>query len=171
MEVSGGKKSTRISLDISPLFFHTVYTPAEALVIAYDEISQAVAAEGDVLLQKPFLDPHPSHHTALTRPPWTFTCLASSKNISEASSFHLTVLSKPRSRNGFWRQKWHLDLSFDAVIRWKLPALEMFFELAKRVKVQGGQVRAVWWEWYRPEMASGAGCLLLPPGLGKSHHM
>jgi hypothetical protein len=56
MEVSGGKKSTRTCLDISPLFFHTFPRVVQGLVITYDEIFQALAVEGDVLLPKPFLD-------------------------------------------------------------------------------------------------------------------
>jgi hypothetical protein len=44
LEVSEGKKSTRISLDISPLFLHTVSKLVQTLVIT------------DVLLPKPFLD-------------------------------------------------------------------------------------------------------------------
>jgi hypothetical protein len=35
-----------------------------------------------------------------------------------------------------------LDLGFDGVIRWKSLAWEMFFQFAKHVKVQGGQVGA-----------------------------
>jgi hypothetical protein len=38
-----------------------------------------------------------------------------------------------------------LDLGFDCVIRWEAPALEMFFQFAKNVKIREGQVRAVWW--------------------------
>jgi hypothetical protein len=53
MEVSGGKKSRRICLDISPLFFHVVPRLLQALFITYDEISQALAV-GDVLLPKSF---------------------------------------------------------------------------------------------------------------------
>jgi hypothetical protein len=60
MEVSGGKKSTQISLNISPLFFHVIHKPLQALVITYDEIFQALAV-GDVLLPKPFLDPTPPY--------------------------------------------------------------------------------------------------------------
>jgi hypothetical protein len=56
MEVNRGKKSKLISLDISPLFFHTVPNIVQALVMAYDDISQAVAVQGDVLLLKPFVD-------------------------------------------------------------------------------------------------------------------
>jgi hypothetical protein len=56
MEVIGDKKSTRISLDTGPLFFHTVPKPVQALVVTYDETLQALAAEADVLLRKPFTD-------------------------------------------------------------------------------------------------------------------
>jgi hypothetical protein len=45
MTVSGDKKSTRICLDISSLFFHTVP----------NDILQALAVERDILLLKPFL--------------------------------------------------------------------------------------------------------------------
>jgi hypothetical protein len=57
MEVSGDKKSVHISLHISPLFFQIISKLVRALFIIYDEIFQAVAVEGDVLLPKPFLDP------------------------------------------------------------------------------------------------------------------
>jgi hypothetical protein len=60
MEVSGDKKSTRISLDACPLFFHVVSKFVQALVIKYDEIFQALAIEGNILLPKPFLYPTPS---------------------------------------------------------------------------------------------------------------
>jgi hypothetical protein len=67
---------------------------------------------------------------------------------------------------------WLLDLGFDSVIGWKKLALEMFFfQFAKHKKVQGAQVGAVRWVGWGPEMAFGAGCLFLSPGLGKSHHM
>jgi hypothetical protein len=56
MEVSGDKKSAGIPFDIIPLFFHIVCELVQALAIIYDEIFQALAAEGDVLLPKPFLD-------------------------------------------------------------------------------------------------------------------
>jgi hypothetical protein len=54
MGVSGDKKSKWTSLDISPLFFFTVQKLVQALVITYDEIFQALALEGDVLLPKPY---------------------------------------------------------------------------------------------------------------------
>jgi hypothetical protein len=56
MEVNGGKKTTRITLDIRPLFFHIVSKLVHAAVITYDKIFQALAIEGDVLLPKQFLD-------------------------------------------------------------------------------------------------------------------
>jgi hypothetical protein len=59
MEVNGDKKSRWISLNISPLFFHTVSKLVQALVITHEEIFQALAVEGDILLLKPFLDPTP----------------------------------------------------------------------------------------------------------------
>jgi hypothetical protein len=59
MKVSGDKRSTRIFLDISLLFFHLVSKLVQAFVIKYDEIFQVLAVEGDVLLSKPFLDPTP----------------------------------------------------------------------------------------------------------------
>jgi hypothetical protein len=37
----------------SSLFFHIVSKLVQALVITYDKIFQALAVEGDVLLQKP----------------------------------------------------------------------------------------------------------------------
>jgi hypothetical protein len=48
-----------MSLDISPVFFSTVSKLVQALGITYDEIFQALAVEGDVLLPKSFLDPTP----------------------------------------------------------------------------------------------------------------
>jgi hypothetical protein len=57
--LNGGKKITLISLDISPLFFHTVFKLVQALVITYDEIFQALVVEGYALLLNPFLDPIP----------------------------------------------------------------------------------------------------------------
>jgi hypothetical protein len=59
MEANADKKSTRMSLDTSSLFFHIVSKLVQALVITYDEIFQALAEEGDVLFPKPFLDPTP----------------------------------------------------------------------------------------------------------------
>jgi hypothetical protein len=38
-----------------------------------------------------------------------------------------------------------LDLGFDGVVRWKLPASEMFFQFPKYVKVQWGQVGTGRW--------------------------
>jgi hypothetical protein len=55
--VIGDKKSTRVSLDISPLFFTYFSKSVQILVIKYDEILQALAVEGDVLLPKLFPDP------------------------------------------------------------------------------------------------------------------
>jgi hypothetical protein len=55
--MSGGKKSVRISLDVSPLFFHVVSRLVQALVITYDEIFQVLVVEGAVLLLRLFLDP------------------------------------------------------------------------------------------------------------------
>jgi hypothetical protein len=60
MAVCGGQ-NMRISLGIGLIFFHIISKLAEALVIIYDEIFEAVAAEGDVLLPKPFLYPTPFH--------------------------------------------------------------------------------------------------------------
>jgi hypothetical protein len=98
MEVNGKKESRQISLDISPLFYHIVSKLVQALVIKYDEILQALAFGGDILLPKPFLGP--------TVPP-RLGLLALSRvwqaeeNIPEAGDFHLTTPSKPKSRNGF----------------------------------------------------------------------
>jgi hypothetical protein len=102
MEVIGDKKSKRIPLDISPLFFHIVSELVQALVITYSEIFQALAVEGDVLLLKPFLGPHPTRHTALTQPSWNSMCLENWKTISEAGNFHLMTLAKLRSRSHVW---------------------------------------------------------------------
>jgi hypothetical protein len=59
MEVYGGKKSTWISLNISPLFFHIFSKFVQALLITCAEIFQVLAVEGDVLLPKPLLDSTP----------------------------------------------------------------------------------------------------------------
>jgi hypothetical protein len=62
MEVSRNKKSAGISLDMTPLFFHIVSEFVQALIITYDEIFQALVAEGDVLLPEPFwTSPHPPY--------------------------------------------------------------------------------------------------------------
>jgi hypothetical protein len=74
------------------LFFHIVFKLVQPSVITHDEIFQALAVGGNVLLPKPFL-----------------------------------------------------DIRFDVVVGWKLPASEMYFQPSKRVKVQGGQVGAVRW--------------------------
>jgi hypothetical protein len=68
-------------------------------------------------------------------------------------------------------QKWLLDLNSDSVVRWKLLALETFFQFDEHMTVQRGQVGAVWQASWNPEMASGAGCHIPLPGLGKSYHM
>jgi hypothetical protein len=54
--LNGDKKSTWVSLNSSPLLFRIVSNLIQALVITYDQIFQALAVEGDVLLPKPFLD-------------------------------------------------------------------------------------------------------------------
>jgi hypothetical protein len=46
-----------MNLAISLAFFHAVPKLVQALVVTYDETFQALAAEGDVLLPKPFLHP------------------------------------------------------------------------------------------------------------------
>jgi hypothetical protein len=45
---TGDKESTKVSLDISPLFFQ-FFKIAQALVITYDEIFQVLAAQADAL--------------------------------------------------------------------------------------------------------------------------
>jgi hypothetical protein len=57
VEVSWDKEITQISLDNSALFFHTVSKPVQIVVIKYDDIFQALSVQGDVQLQKPFLNP------------------------------------------------------------------------------------------------------------------
>jgi hypothetical protein len=71
MEISGDKESTWISSDISPLFFHIDSKLVQALVIIFNEISQALAIEGDILLLKPFLDPIPPTVQPQLSPPNT----------------------------------------------------------------------------------------------------
>jgi hypothetical protein len=90
LEVSGDKKNTWISSDISPLLLHIVSKFVQALVITHNENFQALAVEAYILLPKPFLDPsHPPHSPDLA-----------------PLDFHEV-------------QKWLLDLGFDNVIRWK----------------------------------------------------
>jgi hypothetical protein len=159
MDVSGDKKTKRISLYVSPLLFHILSKFVQALVITYDGIFQALAVEGDVLLPKPFQDPtQPNIHTrlGLLGLPRVWQ---TERNISEADAVKAKV------------QQLFLHQSFEGVVRWKFPASEIFFWLAKHVKVKGGRVGAVRWVRWGPETASGAGRLLLPPGLGKSHFM
>jgi hypothetical protein len=52
MVVSGDRKI----FGISALLFHIFPTLVQGFIITYDETFQALAAEGDVLLPKPFLD-------------------------------------------------------------------------------------------------------------------
>jgi hypothetical protein len=59
MEVSRDKKSMRMFLDSSPLFFHVVSKLVQALVVTYDELFCVLVIEGDVLFLKPFPDPIP----------------------------------------------------------------------------------------------------------------
>jgi hypothetical protein len=66
MVVSAEKKLMDV-LDISPLFFDIVFELVQAFVMTYNEIFQALAVEGDVLLLMTFLDP--THHTAPSQPP------------------------------------------------------------------------------------------------------
>jgi hypothetical protein len=60
MEKNGDKKSIRISLDIVLLYFHIVSKIVQAFLTTYDEIFQALAAEGDAPLPMPFMDPPPT---------------------------------------------------------------------------------------------------------------
>jgi hypothetical protein len=98
--LSEDKKSTRISLDISPLFFHVVPKLVQALVTTYDDFTSSGRRRNDVLLPKPLLDLG-HHRSAPTRPPRTFTCLANCKNIPEVGDFYRTTPSKPRAINDF----------------------------------------------------------------------
>jgi hypothetical protein len=50
MEVGGDRKSTWVSLDFSPLFFHILSKLVEARVTIYDEILQAQSVGGNVLV-------------------------------------------------------------------------------------------------------------------------
>jgi hypothetical protein len=119
MEVNGDKKSMWVSSDISSLLFHIVSKLVQALVIKYDEIFQALPVGGDILLPKPFLDPTPPT---------------------------IQPQQNPLGLLCVWKkQKPLLDLCFDSVIRWKLPASEMLFQFAKHVKVQGGFFGTIWW--------------------------
>jgi hypothetical protein len=99
MEASGGKKSILIRSCISPLFFHIVPNLVQALVITYEEIFQALAVQGDVLLPKPFLDF--GHRRSFLTWALRLSRVRQTKIISEAGDFPLTTLSKLRSRNGF----------------------------------------------------------------------
>jgi hypothetical protein len=63
---------------------------------------QALAVEGEVLLLNPCLDPTPPTIQPWLDPLQLPRVWQTNKNISEASNFHLTTLSKLKSRNGFW---------------------------------------------------------------------
>jgi hypothetical protein len=117
-------------LDNNPLFFHIVSKIVQTLVITYDEIFQALAVEGDVLLPKPLLDctVHPRLGPLGLRRVWQ------------------TGKASPR-------EKPFLDLGFDVVVIWKTPASEMFLQVTKHVKVQGDRVGAVGCVSLGPEMA------------------
>jgi hypothetical protein len=43
-----------------------------------------------------------------------------------------------------------LDLGFNGVVRWKSPALKMFLQFAKHMKVRGGRVDVVRWVGWDP---------------------
>jgi hypothetical protein len=103
MGVSGDKKSEQISLAICPPRFHKVSKIVQAHVVIYDEIFQALAVEGDVLLPKPFLDPAPP--------------------TVQARLGHLGISSVWQTEKKF------LDLGFDGVIRRNSPSSDMFFSL------------------------------------------
>jgi hypothetical protein len=92
VEVSVDRKSTPISLDISPLFSHIVSKLVQAFVIIYVGIFQALALQGDVLLPKPFLDPAPSTVQPRLGPLFSLTCLEHRKNIS-SSHFWTSALN------------------------------------------------------------------------------
>jgi hypothetical protein len=104
-------------LDIDPKFFHIVSRFVQALVIMNNDILQALSAEGNVLLLKPFL-----------------------------------------------------DLESVSIITSKSPVSEMFFNLPNTSRSKEAK-SGLYGGWGFPEMALGAGCLLLPPGLGKFHRI
>jgi hypothetical protein len=54
MEVSGKKKNKQMFGNQSSIF-HIDFNHAQALVITYGDVFQALAVEGDILLPKPFL--------------------------------------------------------------------------------------------------------------------
>jgi hypothetical protein len=66
-------------------------------------IFKTLAVEGDVLLQKPPLDPTPTHRTVPTRPLGLSRVWQDKKKVPEAGDFNLKTPSKPRSRNDFWK--------------------------------------------------------------------
>jgi hypothetical protein len=93
-----------------------------------------------------------------------------SGDISTRLSLDVTPLFFHMVSKPFLKQL--LDLGFDGVVRWKLPASEMFFSVfKKRESPKVGRRWAVRWVGRGPEMASAAGRLLLPPGLGKSDRL
>jgi hypothetical protein len=101
MEVSGDKKSTLLSLDITPQFFHTVSKLVQALVITYDQIFQALAVKGDVLLPMPFLDPAPPTVQPGLALLGLFHVFGKLKTSPRPADFHLTTPSNLGSRDGF----------------------------------------------------------------------
>jgi hypothetical protein len=138
----------------------------QALVITYDEIFQALAVEGDVLLLKQFLDPIPPTVQPRLGP---LGLEVFDKQKKTSPRLVISILWHHQSVTDV--QKPFLDFSFDSVIRWKLLVLDMFFQFAKHMIVQWGQAGAVQWVGWVPQVALGAERLLLLPGLGKSHCM
>jgi hypothetical protein len=100
MDLNADKKSTKIYLNISPVFFHIVHKLVQALLMK-DQILKAVALEGDVLLPKPFLDVGPRKWSGENRRRGQ-KCPSGNINtfVNDIGDLQLTTPSKQKSRNG-----------------------------------------------------------------------
>jgi hypothetical protein len=104
--VNGGKQRQKKHTDIfgyqSSVFLHRFQTCSGT----YHYLRRYFPSPGGIRSRpapEAISGPHPTHRTAPTPPPpWTSTCLENWKNISEASDFHLTTPSKPKSGSHCW---------------------------------------------------------------------
>jgi hypothetical protein len=101
MEVSGGKTSMRISLDIRPLFFHTLFKLVRVPVVIYVEIFQAVEVQGDGLLPKQFLDLGFDGVVRWKSPPSEVFFQFSKRVNAQGGPGQVCTVGGVRSRNGF----------------------------------------------------------------------
>jgi hypothetical protein len=127
-------------------FFLIVFKLVQAFVISYDQIFQALAVEGDILLLQSFLDPTPPTIEPQLGPVlFSHVCQTEKKKISETSCFLLTVPLKPRSRS-HGVQKWlwedvfyHQGLEKSHLILWQV--LEQVWKLWKNRGLMSKDVR------------------------------